>query len=280
MANLHGSGIVTPENENQEYLKATTPTSPVLPAKTKRKRHDGTNPDDYKWHKRWSFRLWAWQFLRRNTAYQAACDNLKNLTEDIEGEKSQIAAKFGLKRYKSYREGYSTNERPIFVVGSFAIRSNFSAADDESHIVRMSIAPGAVAVRFDLQAMLDGSFGLESQLRYAKEKINEIVTRLAADYQPPPHRVIKRVHANKLLEYILMLDHRSKGATQLDCDLLVNPAKKKRLEDCTSPNTKESERANAKNKLNEAVYMTTHGYLALATRLGRPVSNQEEQVVS
>lgn len=189
-----------PENENQEFPKATTPTSPALPAKTKRKRPDGTNPDDYKWHKRWSFRLWAWQFLRRNTAYQAACDNLKNVRGDIEGEKSRIAAKFGLKRYKYYREGYSQNKRPIFVVGSFAIRSNLPAGNDESRIIRMSIAPGAVAVRFDLQAMLNKSFGLKGQLRHAEEKIREIVTRLAADYQPPPRRVIERAHAKKLLE--------------------------------------------------------------------------------
>lgn len=214
--------------------------------------------------------MWAWEFLRRNHAYQADCDSLKNFVGDVAGEKSRIADKYGLKRFKLYRESFSQNDRPRFVRATFSVRTNLLAEGEESRTIRLPIAPGDAVVRFSLQAMLDGSFSLNAQVREAKERLGKILKKLSDDYQPPPHRVVERVRLNKLIEYLKMLDHRSAGATQLDCDLLVNQAKKERLESPTEESTKEGERPNAKKKLSEAEYLTTHGYLDLAVRRGYP----------
>ena len=64
----------------------------------KAKRPDGLSLDRYKGHEKWSYRRWAWEFLRRNEDFIAACDAL-NRNEKTEIE---IAEEFHLADFKHY----------------------------------------------------------------------------------------------------------------------------------------------------------------------------------
>lgn len=80
-----------------------------LPKRKKRKRPDGTDIERYAGCEKWSYRRWAWAFLRRNEHFQAACKAADASGKDE--DKAIVAAEYGLKRYKSYRERMLQVER-------------------------------------------------------------------------------------------------------------------------------------------------------------------------
>ncbi len=57
----------------------------VTPPKTN--RPDGLSIDRYKGHEKWSYRRWAWEFLRRNKDFIKACEAL----DRKEGTEEEIA---------------------------------------------------------------------------------------------------------------------------------------------------------------------------------------------
>lgn len=69
------------------------------------KRPNGIERDRYFGCERWSYRRWAWEFLRRNEGFIAACDRVDDGALDSQQE---IADRFGLRDFKHYKENYSS----------------------------------------------------------------------------------------------------------------------------------------------------------------------------
>jgi len=237
----------------------------AITQKTTKKQPDGTMLDRYARYKLWSYRRWAWEFLRRNEEFQADCKALANFDGDIEEEKSRIAAKFGLKQFKHYNE-HITKDTPLrFSATTFLFLSNLTAGKEEKATRHILIRPGEVAVRFDLSAMLDNTWGLGSQIRQVEVSLRKIIAsiKLPQIEKQNSQKIVERVQREKLLEYLRMLDHRQSGATQLECWALVKGE--------GSPDRRNSEeRSNARIKLNQAKFYAEHGYRYLAVRVGCP----------
>jgi len=66
-------------------------------------RPDGTDVGRYRNLNKWSYRKWAWEFLRRNTSFIAECKRVRNGTE---ADRQAVADQYGLKKFKMY--AYST----------------------------------------------------------------------------------------------------------------------------------------------------------------------------
>jgi hypothetical protein len=93
-------------------------------------RPTGLTRDEYRGHEKWSYRRWAWEFLRRNQEFIRACRESRGDPE----RQAQVATEFGLKRFKPYTEGFTTNKRPMFSAASV---DSWSALDaEEVRVVR------------------------------------------------------------------------------------------------------------------------------------------------
>jgi hypothetical protein len=185
----------------------------------------------------------------------------------MESEMARVAAQFGLRRYKPFSETFRSGCRPLFETSRFSFRSNLLKHDQEPKVARLLIIPGEVAFRLDLKAILNNSWGLRSQLKEVEKHVRAIVEQQALNTQIEKSP-IERVNPEKLIEYLRMLDHRSHGATQIACNLLVNEKQSKRLEDCEIG--KDQLYSNASDKLAKAEFFAKVGYLYLAARSGRP----------
>lgn len=235
-----------------------------------RKRPDGTDIDVYARCMRWSYHQWAWAFLRRNKEFRKACKAIKRFDGDIDSEMARVAALFGLKRYKPYTESFSNGRRPLFDTSRFLIRANLLEIDQEPKIMRLLIRPGELAVRLDLSSILNNAWGLRSQLIEVGKRVRAIVEEI--EQQPSKFQIekspIERISPEKLIEYLRMLDHRNTGATQVECDVLVNEKKGKDLK--AGVICKDDLYSNASDKQGRAEFFAKEGYLYLAARSGRP----------
>lgn len=254
---------------NNDQPSAMAPQDFVGPLQS-RKRPDGTISDYYKRCLRWSYHQWAWAFLRRNKEFRKACKAIEEFNGDVDSEMARVAAFFGLKRYKPYTENFSNGRRPLFDTSRFLFRSNLLESDQASKVRRLPIRSGEIAVRLDLNAILNNSWGLRSQLKEVEKRVRAIVEDI--ELQPSKPQIekspIERVSPEKLIEYLRMLDHRKTGATQVECDVLVNEKKGKKLK--AGAICKDDLYSNASDKQGRAEFFANEGYLYLAARSGRP----------
>lgn len=112
-------------------------------------RADWTKLSNYASHESWSYRRWAWEFLRRNPFYQR--DSHKT------GPMSQASAwKYGRENMKNYRATYKDEEDalrcwlPEFVVDMDACHSPAGKS------VTYDLERGEVALVFDLRRVVSG----------------------------------------------------------------------------------------------------------------------------
>jgi len=70
--------------------------------------------EEYAGSDTWSYRRWAWEFLRRNPAYQAAC---RTAPRHRGADNSEVAAKFGRLDLRPYwsRYGYGDDQRSMWL---------------------------------------------------------------------------------------------------------------------------------------------------------------------
>ncbi len=67
----------------------------ATPTQAKRKRPIGREKNEYSGHEQWTFQRWAWEFLRRNSDFQAACKQAAGNPVDEQA----VAEQFGLKKF-------------------------------------------------------------------------------------------------------------------------------------------------------------------------------------
>jgi hypothetical protein len=103
------------------------PDEPIdkQPVMSKRKRHDGLSLDGYKGHEKWSYRRWAWEFLRRNDKFAKACIAVDNEERTSE----EVAREFHLSRFKHFKSAYKSAESPApsFSMRTIKKRANLNA---------------------------------------------------------------------------------------------------------------------------------------------------------
>lgn len=128
-------------------------------------RPDGLDVDRYKNYLNWTYKRWAWEFLRRNPKYINACKKVRNGTPE---QQQEVAENFGLKEFKSYTQPYkSVNSRvPKFIVGVPSIFYKKTATEDFQYR-RIKLTQSQVLIRFDFQHANDFNWSIKSQVNRA-----------------------------------------------------------------------------------------------------------------
>jgi hypothetical protein len=181
-----------------------------LPKIIKPKRPNGLSLDRYKGNEKWSYRRWAWEFLRRNDEFIRACDALDNKRPDerVAAEK-EIAKKFHLSVFKHCNKGYRSKEspRPKFAVRAIKKIEKLDADNSSTQPSKRTaeISAGQVWLRFDLnhEFIVDGS--LDAQLRVAKRSLKTALAEYSEAKGEKPAQV-KKPERKIFLELLRRLD--------------------------------------------------------------------------
>lgn len=241
--------------------------APSSADKQKKKRPDGTDVERYAGLEKWSYRRWAWEFLRRNEHFQAACKRANSAGSD--DEKIKVAAEFGLKRYKPYTESFSKGTgKPLFAAGSISSWSQIDCEEGEDRKVRVSLDGGQVLVRFDLASSLADAQILEKQIRLAeirlKKRLKSYESKKKKEAQVRRHKV------GTFGQYLRLLDSQAAGKSQLESGLLVAPKKARRLQSKLETVGKEDFAPAINKRIHRAIEYANELYRYLAVLKGRP----------
>ncbi len=150
---------------------------PTKPVKIKKgNRPDGLSLDRYKGHESWSYRRWAWEFLRRDNEFIRACAAVDNKARD----EHDVAKEFHLLNFKHCNMGFKSKKSPApnYTVQAIMKWANVKNNETNSSQVRLKaeLEPGQVLLRFDLNQELIVGGSLDAQLRVAKRTLEKTLT--------------------------------------------------------------------------------------------------------
>lgn len=224
---------------------------------------DGTNPGKYKNWRNWSYRRWAWEFLRRNPSYITACKKSKRGSAQ---EQAQVAERFGLKVFKDYRELYRGDSGiPKFQLGSVWLKPNLDL--HEGHPTKkMQISYGQVGIKFTLSDALIDKAVLEKQLRIARLELLRRLDEFKAATNPSARPIGFR--PSLFLEYIRILDCRRAGLKRHEIARMLLP----HMADTDQDTLIEI----IKPKIKAAVEHATRKYRFLSVRSGKPTTKNTD----
>lgn len=177
-------------------------------------RPDWTKPESYpKTPEGWPFRVWAWEFLRRNPEFQRQCDEL---AEASAGAKQRMARSWGLGEFKPYKEGYFSPSGCLWLSEAFR---EYEAAEDGDKEYRVVLKQHEVALVFDLNNVTTaGLSAIEAQLGAAREVLLDYLR----EFELKPADV--RVNRRGLFEALRVYDALTYGgATPTEAAKVLDP---------------------------------------------------------
>lgn len=191
---------------------------------------DGANEKDYTECGRWRPERWAWEFLRRNTAFQTACDSVMvgvgDANESDALAKHKVAKEFGLFVFKDYREHFMSLghlERPRFSSAFVFCKANIEPPPAEPKLVRTKLMFGHIQLWFDLSQTVEDKNSLDAMIRRAGEILRasqrEYLKLTGVKSLENP-----KVHPQHFLRDIRILDLLASGHSQTDTLRIVNHA--------------------------------------------------------
>lgn len=180
-----------------------------MPAKQvkikKGNRPDGLSLDRYKGHETWSYRRWAWEFLRRDDDFIRACAAV----DSNERTQRDVAKEFHLLHFKHCNMGFKSKKSPApsYTVQAIKKWANLKCGETKELQVRLKaeLAPGQVLLRFDLNQEFIVGGSLDAQLRVAKRTLEKTLTAYveATKKKPAPK---KKPERKIFLELLRRLD--------------------------------------------------------------------------
>lgn len=234
-----------------------------MSTKSKKNLPTGIDVQDYKGYERWTFKRWAWEFLRRNADFARRC---RNAGDDPEVQQA-IADEYGLKQFKDFRERYWQGDNPRF---SDAAVASWSWMQDQRRVRRIPIERGQVAIRFDLSATTRDIAALEAQLRNAKLRLakRQRAYLLEIGAPEPKARKNKPMYFLQSLRLLDLMDYGAKhGIADAQAWMIVRHGVT--LDEARSvPDPLASQEVAKPREL--AREMAATGYRHLANRAGRP----------
>lgn len=102
----------------------------------------------------WSYSRWAWEFLRRNTKFQEACERLLNAPEE---RQRAMARSFGLLEFKYFKEPHRDGNGCFWLPEAIC---KVHPGKDKVINAMVRLNPGEVALVFDLN--LVGKVGMST----------------------------------------------------------------------------------------------------------------------
>ena len=200
-------------------------------------RPTGRDESEYADSRTWTWRRFAWEFLRRSAQFQHAADGAIDLTayltkedadrdapyDPFQGVPQNVAERYGLTRFKHYSEHYDQGTKPRFEPRSLRVYS-WLHSEDRKRRVDLPVRYGEVLLRFSLlpsihslaaldTVLLLAERAIERQLRDAREKLARLAREAAVNQQSGGRTSAKRFVKKDLLKALRLLDLQASGAS-------------------------------------------------------------------
>ena len=195
----------------------------------KTNRPDGLLVERYKGHENWSYRKWAWQFLRRDRDFIRACEAVDGKVR----EAAEVAKEFHLSSFKHYRMGFASegNPAPRFLVRT--IRSvkhlvNINL-EDPNIAFRTRLRLGEIWIKFDLNHEYIVGGSIKAQLRVAKTVLKKSMQEYSESQKRSPKKV-RRPQAKIFLHLLRSLDAEASHGSLVEGMCRLYPEKFEGLE--------------------------------------------------
>jgi hypothetical protein len=209
---------------------------------------------------KWSYRRWAWEFLRRNSDYQSAFEKW-NGTFPFAWEKSM--REFGRSDLKSYRSSYGNDDHSrLWLCERIpAPKGNYGEVET---VVDLKLPIGHVALVFDLtHAEKAGQAALTASLSHAKELLTNELAKYEKSLQAHQRSTIRKPRRSLLATWLRIYDAIEYGkASEDEVIRFLNPDLFKH-KDPLSSLEKASARRKFKAQLKKARAMVKQDYLFL-----------------
>jgi len=173
-------------------------------------RPTGENEEDYEGNQQWSYKQWAWEFLRRNRKFQEWCHEVENSNWSSNYLNSQARKIYGLQHYKSYAEPYCGEGfyQAKFLTSDIKSWSRVTARQQKTQSLHplLLLRSGEVIIKFSVQASLKSTKSINAQLSAAKELLlqrKDQWDKRKKESPPNPRRL-----RQNLLELLRLLDVR------------------------------------------------------------------------
>lgn len=222
----------------------------------------------------WSFLRFAWEFLRLNESFKAACDK----AEDSES-KRKVAREYGLKHFVHYREEFDTSPVRIRFNGAdISSWSNISTNKEKKVLPDRSLRPGEIAIYFDLNYMLDErSKSFEKQLDQAKQTLSK---RLASYAKKQNKHLPERTNTNQkknkpIIAYNVYVDVEVNKKSRIAAYLFHSGISRDQFN--ANPNLERNSRNNASRAYNTAEsYITERKYRVLILFIDKNIDTNKK----
>ncbi|WP_211632428.1 transcriptional regulator domain-containing protein [Paraburkholderia nemoris] len=142
----------------------TTPNFPVW-----------SNVDDYGDYRQWTYRRWAWEFLRRNRKYIDACVRFNESRRGPRGGRNSaemvaVAAQFGRWDLKHFNDPYDEKDR--YWLSERVVSHGWVERKDDGRKT-FDLVAGQVAIVFDVRPIVSSG---PAALRAMLDQATEILT--------------------------------------------------------------------------------------------------------
>jgi hypothetical protein len=140
-------------------------------------RPTGHYEAEYVGHEEWSNPHWAWEFLRRNDAFQQWCSTIANSGFSSKAKDSKARREYGLINFKPYWEPFDGTgvRRARFVTSKIQSWSRVTKAHREELGIypRIPLRKGEILIKFFVNASSKSTKSIAAQLRSAKIRLRQ-----------------------------------------------------------------------------------------------------------
>ena len=234
---------------------------------------NGLSKKQYPAYLKWTWQQWAWEFLRRNPAFQRACELAHSSQRGAVRISIRVARNYGLRDFKHYLEDYASGQGPAVFAG-LPVYNNLGGEKPRS--LKLTLPPEGAAFCIDLSSHRKSV--IDEQLAHVRRRIHQLIDQHAKPTHSAPRP--QRHSSEKLLTYLRILDAVSTKATKLpDAALEIFPDTeighlKRELTASKDPAAKTAVRVELANHLRSAQRtarpIAEKSYLVFAQWSGRP----------
>lgn len=142
---------------------------------------DGENLTPYKNYKEWTYKRWAWEFLRRNENFQKACNAIG--PNENEKRQQEIAEEFGLKKYKYYKDAYKKGKTAKFI-STVSAWKNTSTSEYTGPKLPKTLKQGEVLLRVNLKIAINDNYFINALVNDSERLLKKYLKELLSTKTP------------------------------------------------------------------------------------------------
>ncbi|NRR29021.1 hypothetical protein HSX11_02380 [Oxalobacteraceae bacterium] len=176
--------------------------------------------------KKFSYRQYAWEFLRRNPDFQR--ESAHALQFGSERERAKVATKYGLRDLVSHLHIYELGKSELVWLAEVLCEPAFPHKKNQTNVIQTQ-RPGEVALVFDLDATVSsGPAAIDAFLWDARRMLMEERTRFIATLPRNEARVVRvkspRIRKAKLFDWLRTYDAvEHMGVSQKEAAEVLHP---------------------------------------------------------